>query len=157
MVHVSSLLIPAAMLFPNLLFMVWPPKSMPGLKDLKENVLSKVAEGIGRAGVVVLPLFSAVRAEGSLDRFALAVMLLSLGFYVIGWFRYLRGDRQYRLLFAPILGIPVPMAVMPVLYFMSASLLLHSVPLLVCSLVLGIGHIPASLRIQRFLDNHGLT
>lgn len=157
MVHVTSLLIPAVMLLPNLLFMVWPPKSMPGVKVLKESLLYKVAEGIGRAGVVVLPLFSAVRVEGNLERIALVLMLLSFGLYVIGWLRYLRSDRQYRLLFASILGIPVPMAIMPVLYFMSASLMLHSVPLLVCSLILGIGHIPASLRVQRFLDNHEPT
>lgn len=157
MVHVTNLLIPAVMLLPNLLFIAWPPTSMPELKDLKESLLHKTAEGIGRAGVVVLPLFSAVRVEGGFERIAIVLMLLSLGLYVFGWLRYLRGDRQYRLLYAPMLGIPVPMAIMPVLYFMSASLMLHSVPLLVCSLILGIGHIPASLRVQRFLDNHGPT
>lgn len=111
MVHVTSLLIPAMMLLPNLLFIAWPPTSMPELKDLKESLLHKTAEGIGRAGVVVLPLFSAVRVEGGFERIAIVLMLLSLGLYVFGWLRYLRGDRQYRLLYAPMLGIPVPMAV----------------------------------------------
>jgi hypothetical protein len=159
MVHVSSLLIPAAVLLPNILFMVWPPKLMPERKELQENLLYQVAEGIGRAGTIVLPLFSSMEMGGKLERFALAGMLLSLGLYVIGWLRYLWNDRQYRFLYAPMLGIPVPMAVMPILYFISASFLLPSVfvPLLVCSLILGSGHIPASLRIHRFLQNKDLT
>lgn len=151
MVHVSSLLIPVAVLLPNLLFMVWPPKPISGWKETKQNRMYQFAESLGRVGVMVLPLFSAIRMEGGLEWIALGMMLLSLGFYVSGWIRYLRNEREYRYLYASMLGIPVPMAVMPVLYFISASMLLHSVPLLVCSLILGIGHIPASIRIQRSL------
>ncbi|MNN03061.1 hypothetical protein D3C81_1157370 [compost metagenome] len=151
MVHMSSLLIPAAVLLPNLLFVVWPPKPIPGLKETKQSHIYQIAEGIGRVGGVVLPLFSAIRLEGSLEWIALVMMLLSLGFYASGWIRYLRNEREYRYLYTSMLGIPVPMAVMPVLYFMSASLLLHSYPLMACSLIFGIGHIPASIRSQRSL------
>lgn len=152
MVHVYSLIVPAVVLLQNLGFIVWPPEPTSDLHVPQDRMIFRAAEGIGRIGVTILPLFSVIRVEGSLEWFALVLMLLSLGFYGVGWIRYFLGDRQYSILYAPLMGVPVPMAVMPILYFVSASLVLHSIPLMVCSLIFGIGHIPASLRIQHFLQ-----
>jgi hypothetical protein len=45
------------------------------------------------------------------------VMLLALAFYYTGWVRYFTRGRTPALLYKPLLGIPLPLAVSPVDYF----------------------------------------
>lgn len=116
---------------------------MPG--KTAGNLFLTVAEFIGRMGVIIVPLFYSLHLQNGFEVIALIVMLLSLGIYYYGWGRYFRNGRPYRLLFTPLMGIPVPLALCPVLYFLSASVILHSGSLLIFSLILGAGHIPASL------------
>lgn len=68
-------------------------------------------------------------------------MLICLGLYYSGWIRYFAKGRRYPLLFAPLLGIPLPMAVGPVTYFLAASFFLRSPALCGAAVLLGIGHI----------------
>jgi len=78
-------------------------------------------------------------------------MFIFLLFYYYGWIRYFMGNREYGLLFSPLFGVPVPLAISPVLYFLCASVILHSPFMLISSLILAAGHIPASLNICRQL------
>ncbi|MGG6310400.1 hypothetical protein [Paenibacillus macerans] len=155
MVYAVSLIIPAAVLLPNLIFWRWPPQHMPSPQELQENIFLKAAEGIGRVGVMVLPLFSPVHMGNLRDILSLTGMVVFLLLYYAGWIRYLRRDREYRWLFAPMRGMPVPLAIAPVLYFAAGSAVLHSVPMLFSSLILAAGHIPASLHIYRCLTESG--
>jgi hypothetical protein len=56
------------------------------------------------------------------------------------------GGRHLALLYAPLWGLPVPMAVAPVAAFSMGALVLHSVPLGIAALVLGVSHVPLSLQ-----------
>jgi ABC-type glycerol-3-phosphate transport system permease component len=56
------------------------------------------------------------------------------------------GGRAEVLFYRSMLGIPLPMAVMPVLYFLLAAAWLNSIWLLISALVLGVGHITVTLR-----------
>lgn len=145
--HPVSLLVPLLILLPNLLFFQFEPQNMPDRTT--RNRLFTGAEFIGRMGVIIVPLFYSLHMQNGLEVLALIVMLLSLGIYYYGWGRYFRNGRPYRLLFTPLMGIPVPLALSPVLYFLSASVILHSGYLLIFSLILGAGHIPASLSDYR--------
>ncbi|KWX85394.1 hypothetical protein AMQ83_25030 [Paenibacillus riograndensis] len=147
MFHPVSFLVPLLILLPNLLFFKFEPQNMPD--KTTGNRLFIVAEFIGRIGVNIVPFFYTLHMQNGFEILALIVMLLSLGVYYYGWGRYFRNGRPYRLLFTPLMGIPVPLAVSPVLYFLAASVILHSGVLLLISLIFGAGHIPASLSDYR--------
>ncbi|MNO07759.1 hypothetical protein D3C81_2300870 [compost metagenome] len=59
------------------------------------------------------------------------------------------GSRDFARLFAPLWGIPVPLAVFPSLYFLFASVVLHAIPLLAAGLIFGASHIVVSLHTYR--------
>ncbi|MNB82224.1 hypothetical protein D3C75_290280 [compost metagenome] len=149
MIEFGNLLIPAAVLLPNLLYAFWPATNVPKLTDSPRSLLYKIVEGAGRAGVMITPIFSAAPQFNLYETFFLSGMIVFLLLYYAGWARYLAGGREWSLLFLPMGGLPVPMAVAPVLFFISASLFLHSPLLLISSLILGAGHIPASLHMYR--------
>jgi len=48
-----------------------------------------------------------------------------------------------------LLGLPIPLAISPVLYFAAASVLLRSWPLALATALLGVAHIPISYRDYR--------
>jgi hypothetical protein len=144
--HLYSLIIPIAVLLPNFLFFVIQPRNSPENEHNQINPIFKIAEGVGRLGVFVLPIFSASHMDRKYEVLALIGMLVFLVFYYSCWIRYFIGNREYLLLFSPILGVPVPLAISPILYFCCASVILHSPLMFLSSLILAVGHIPASLK-----------
>lgn len=151
MLHFISLIIPIAILLPNLLFLGRPPRNVPAKKENKEILIFKIAEGIGRLGVFVLPIFSSIHHDKPHEMISLIGMFIFLILYYVGWIRYFRGDGEYRLLFSPMIGIPVPLAITPILYFLCASIVLHSSLLFLSSLIFAIGHISNSLILYYIL------
>ncbi|AIQ12992.1 hypothetical protein PDUR_14530 [Paenibacillus durus] len=145
MLHPVSLIIPFLILLPNLMFFRFQPRNGPNQAEEKGSPILSAAEGVGRLGVFIIPIFSSVHIEHSYEVISLIGMIISLLLYYIGWIRYFGRGREYSLLFAPMIGIPVPLAVSPVLYFLFGSVVLHSVYLLICGVILAIGHIPNSL------------
>lgn len=146
MFHYINLIIPFAVLMPNLIYIGFPPRNLPDVKKNHTILILKSAEGIGRFGVIVLPIFSSIHKEEQYEFLSLVGMTVFLLLYYFGWMRYFRGKREYKLLYSPMFGIPVPLAVFPTLYFMSASFVLHSPLLFLSNLILAIGHIPISLK-----------
>jgi len=146
LLHPVSLLIPFMILLPNLAFARLQPRSLPGPHESKENPILVGAERVGQLGAFVLPLFYTIHIETAFEKFSFAGMVLFLALYYLGWMRYFSGDREYKLLFKPMLGVPVPMAIGPVMYFLLASIVLHAPFLLICSAVFALGHIPISLN-----------
>ncbi len=144
MLHPVSLILPCLVLIPNLLFLGAKPVYMPEGRN-KENPILAVAEGIGRLGVLILPVFWEIHLEKTYELIVFIGMIGSILFYYAGWIRYFTKGREYKLLFAPLLRIPVPLAISPVLYFSFAAIILHSPILLIASLILAVGHIPMSL------------
>jgi hypothetical protein len=65
------------------------------------------------------------------------------------WVRYLATGRTASALYRPAWRVPVPMAVLPVLVFLCAGLWLGNIVIVAAALVLGAGHIPASVIVAR--------
>lgn len=149
MLHFISLIIPIAVLLPNLFLMGRPPRNKPIEIKNKEIPIFKIAEGMGRLGVFVLPIFSYIHHDKPYEMISMIGMFIFLLLYVVGWVRYFKGDEEYRLLFSPMIGIPVPLAITPILYFLCSSIVLHSYLLFISSLILAIGHIPNSLILSK--------
>jgi len=142
----SGSLITLAVLLPNLLFLIAPPLSVPQTpagSRARAGILIQAMERIGQVGAFVIPFFCEIDLKGSIV--LLIGALAALVIYYAGWCRYMWKDREYRLLFSPLLGIPLPMAVCPVTYFALWSVLLNSWLLAAATLILGIGHINVSI------------
>ena len=76
--------------------------------------------------------------------FSLPVVIgmgLALAVYYACWIRYFAGGRVAALLGAPFLGIPLPMAVAPITFFILSSYLMGSWWMLGASLLFGVAHI----------------
>jgi len=149
LLHPASLIIPLLVLLPNLFFFAGKPADKTGEAKRREPPLLVALEGIGRSGVFLLPGFFAIHTGRLYEFAALIGMLVSLALYYYGWVRYFRHGRENSLLFSPILGIPIPMAVSPILYFLLAAVVLRAPPLFLSALILVAGHIPISLQQYR--------
>jgi hypothetical protein len=92
----------------------------------------------------MIPVFCRLRLATA-SMLAGEVMLLALAFYYTGWARYFTRGRTPVLLFKPLFGVPLPLAVSPVVYFLAASVPLRSLPLAASAVVFGVAHVAISL------------
>ncbi|MBR6044316.1 MAG: hypothetical protein IKP47_01645 [Ruminococcus sp.] len=78
-----------------------------------------------------------------------AVLLISfllMVLYEIYWVRYFRSEKTMKDMYSSILGIPVAGATLPVLAFILLSVYGGNLPMLIGSVILGIGHIGIHLQ-----------
>ena len=141
----ASLLVTAAVLLPNLILLALPPLNVKKYGKPSGPLALTLIERAGQVSCFVLPLFFPLSFTGSLVISGWIVMGVSLGFYYGGWIRFFVHGRDYALLFSPILGLPVPMAIHPVIFFFFASLVLGSVYQAIGAALLGVGHISISI------------
>lgn len=135
-------------LLPNALMLLRPPRQVPG--NLNTGRLLEMIERTGQAGCFILPIFY----QGSLNGGGWQLCGLGLAggallFYYAGWLRYLLQGRGFRLLFAPMCGVPIPLAAAPVVYFFAAALFLAAWPLALAALALAAGHLGVSWQTAR--------
>ncbi len=139
-------IISLVVLLPNLLLFALPPEGVPPRAEKKDGLLKIMVgiERLGQIGCFVIPFFYQLPAlrEASVD--SLVMMALALVFYYIGWARYALKGHRFVLLFAPMFGIPLPMAVSPLLYFAAAAIFLRSMPLVIAAGILTMGHLYVS-------------
>jgi len=181
-IYLSSLLIPLLALLPNVFFAAagggrssWgaasagagdprrrpttsPTGTAAGLLGAGgatggEPLALAVLERVGQVGVFLSPIFYPIHFTSTLDIAALFGMAVTLGLYYACWTRYFLAGRDRKLLVKSILGIPIPMAIAPVLYFLFAAGILRSPILAVAALVFAAGHVPITLRQRRAGDS----
>jgi hypothetical protein len=150
--HPESLLITAAVLIPNLLFLILPPKNAAKYGKSHGSLPFTIMERVGQVGSFVLPLFFPLSFSGTRILVAWVVMGTLLVSYYALWIRFFVGDRNFALLFRPILHVPVPMAISPVLYFLLSSVVLGSVWQAIAAALLGVGHITVSAHESHRLE-----
>ena len=130
-------------LLPNILFLVFPPHNVP--RELSQPARGlEIMEWFGRVGAFAAPFFGWIEITGTLETIALVIMIGMLGLYYAGWLRYMQRGRSFVLLFQPMLGMPLPMAVAPIVYFFAASIVLHAWSLVLATVLLAIGHLYVS-------------
>jgi hypothetical protein len=139
--------VPAAVLVPNALWAALPGAATPAPPAAAPASWVRwvvPVEWVGRVAVFVLPAFYRFSLGTVGGRLALGVMLLALAFYYTGWARCFTRGRNPVLLYKPLFGVPLPLAVSPVVYFLAASVALRSMPLAVGAVVFGSAHIAIS-------------
>jgi hypothetical protein len=142
-------LITAAVLVPNLLFLVLPPSDAEKYGTPADSLPFAILERVGQVSSFILPLLFPLSFSGTRMLVAWIVMGVLLAFYYAGWIRYFRVGRGYALLYKPLLCVPVPMALSPVLYFLLSSVVLGSIWQAMGATILGVGHITVTMREYR--------
>jgi hypothetical protein len=135
----SGGLIPILVMLPNIVWMLLPkstvdqPKSVPLILTIVENV--------GRFAVLILPFFYSLELNREYSILVIVAAGLALALYYSAWMRYFTHGRTPELFRAPMLRIPIPLALAPVAFLLLSSYLLNSWPMLIAALIFGIGHI----------------
>lgn len=105
-----------------------------------------VLERAGQALCVTIPAIT-VGASVSWWWFPLVAALV-LAYWAL-WVRYLATGRHLAALFGPVWGMPVPMALLPVVAFLAGAAWLENPWVAIAAAVLAAGHIPSSLITAR--------
>ena len=130
------------LLLPNLLWTKNRPQDYEAYAK-NENRLLLWLERIGEAAVSFTVLFLSdldlqfISPWVAWFLIACAAMLL----YEFYWIRYFRGPKTMKTFYQSLLGIPVPGAVLPVFAFLCLGIYSKDPILLLCVILLGIGHI----------------
>ncbi len=133
-------------MLPSMAFaLLFPPMHVPDNQN-RPHLVFAILERIGQAGCVILSMFTVLRLGMSAWS---ALCLICLIVYYGLWIRYIAKGRVYRWLFAPFLGIPVPMAVFPIATFGFAAAWGQSIWLGAAAVVMAVGHIAVSLNSYR--------
>lgn len=114
----------------------------------KENKVLLTLERIGEALVSTLCLIFSDFNIGSISPWsilllaAFALMVL----YEVYWIRYFRSERTMADMYSGILGVPVAGATLPVLAFFVLGVYGKNIPMMIATVILGIGHIGIHLE-----------
>ena len=150
-------LVSILILLPNLLWMLFPPRDQPDGGAVPSDGIHRVMsilEWVARIAVLVVPFLYQVDVQSGLHLIALVVFVLALLFYYAAWARYFLRGRRYALLFEPSLGVPLPMAISPIVCFLAASALFASWLLAMATMVLAIAHVWISHQEYQALQHH---
>lgn len=133
-----------AVLAPNLL-LVWFPPRVP----VPQAHVPRLLGWIERAGQALCLVVPAITSHGELvGWWALPVFVALAGYYAL-WARYLFTGRVGATLYRPWWVVPVPMAILPVVAFLSTAAWLSNPWIAIAATILAVGHIPAALIIAR--------
>lgn len=140
MMHYINLLIPLVVLLPNLVYVFMKPKDES--VRISFSPILTLAESIGQIGLCILPLFFVLHFNRVLG----GLMALALALYYAGWLRYFLSRHTNKTLYKPLLGLPIPLAILPLLYFLAAALMFNVWPLYLCAVLFGIDHLSISYK-----------
>ena len=135
------------MLFvPNIIWSKNQPEGYEQYAD-KENKVLLLLERTGEALVSTLCLIFSdfnIRISGwsAFLVMAFAIMIL----YEIYWIRYFKSEKTMADMYSSILGIPVAGATLPVLAFFLLAVYGKNIPMMIATVILGIGHIGIHLE-----------
>lgn len=138
-----GLIVSIVVLAPNLLLLRFPPRG--------RNIVAQVPQPLGwveRAGQALCLVVPAVTQPGAIVWWWVAPAAVALATYYGLWGRYLVG-REQALLYASLWRVPVPMAVTPVVVFLSAAAWLGNPWIALAAVILAAGHIPVALLTRR--------
>jgi hypothetical protein len=151
-----SAFIPLLIFLPNIILIFASPKSESIPEKNTKTILYRlveIVEWLSRIAVLIIPFYCMVYIQTKFEFACLGIMTLAMLFYYLGWLRYILKGRDYRLLYANYLGIPLPMAVWPIIYFLLSAIILHSPLMALASLIFGISHISISVFERTRLSN----
>jgi len=139
-ISIRGMIILIILMLPNILFAVLPVKGVPHKTEDAGAFLNFLEQSMRIAYFAVL-IFGTNNNKINSQKLVMIGMIVCIVIYYLLWLRYFINGRENILLFKKILGIPVPMAVFPVLFLILAGFWLNSIWLIVIGILFGIGHV----------------
>ena len=135
-----------ALFVPNI---VWARSAQPEGYDPSSE--SRLLRGLERSGQVLTVAATLLFSDTNLRPWSpwsgwLVAAITFMVVYEIGWVRYFRSARTTPDFYRSLLGVPVPLATLPVTAFLLLGAYGRLLPLILATVVLGIGHIGIHLR-----------
>lgn len=126
-------------MLPNIIYFIKLPVNIPETLGSRIKLI-EIIENISRIISFVLLLFLAKNPNANFKSLWMVGIFVFLLLYFILWGRYFNGGGSYSLLGKSFLGIPMPMVIFPVGYFICTALWLDCFPAVIAFLVFGIAH-----------------
>lgn len=135
-------LIYLAMLFiPNLLWTKHKPEGYDKYVE-NENEILKIFENAGQVLVsCIVLIFKDFNVSLSAWITWLILSFLFMVLYEIYWLRYFKSKKTMKDFYSSLLGIPVAVATLPIIAFLLLGIYGRNIPLILATIILGIGHI----------------
>lgn len=136
------------MLFtPNIIWSKNQPKDYEKYAA-QENKVLLTLERAGEALVSTLCLIFSDFNIGSVSPWSIVLLVsfLMMLLYEIYWIRYFKSEKTMQDMYSGILGIPVAGATLPVLAFFLLGVYGKNIPMMISTVILGIGHIGIHLQ-----------
>jgi hypothetical protein len=132
--------IAVVLILPSIIFFTYFPP-IDSREIIETNKVYTILERVGQIGSLTSLVISK-------DYFLLSnrgiwfyFMLIGIILYWILWIRYVIKGRETKYTLMPFMGIPIPLAVIPVCIFISASLWGDCIWLVVFGIIFAIGHL----------------
>lgn len=141
------------LMIPNIVWSKNKPKDYDKYAK-NENRILLAFEKIGEVAVTCLSLiFSDFNINKlSVRSIILLAAILLMILYEIYWIRYFRSEKTMKDMYSSILGIPVAGATLPVLAFLLLGIYGKNPPLIISTIILGIGHIGIHINHRKEID-----
>ena len=136
------------MLFiPNIIWSKNQPKNYD--KYVKnENKVLGILERIGEVLLSVLPLIFTDFNINKISNWSIILLIsfLIMILYEIAWIRYFKSNKTMKDMYKSIIGIPVPIASLPVVAFFLLGIYGKNILVIISSIIMSIGHIGIHLN-----------
>lgn len=126
------------MIIPNIIWTKQKPLNYDSYEK-KENKVLGFLEKIGQVLVTCISLLFNNFQSSWIPVLLLACLCMLL--YEVYWIRYFLGPKTMKAFYCSLFGIPVPGASLPVFAFLLLGIYGFNIPLIVATIILGIGHI----------------
>ena len=129
----------------NIAYAVFPPAGDTSSSGSVTRWV-EVVENVSRIVYLILLTFLVSRNPPEPRSVWLTAAVVFLVLYYIVWIRYFAGGRNVALLGKPFLFVPFPLAVFPVLYYLSAAIWMGNLPATAAMAVFGAAHITVTVQ-----------
>lgn len=140
---VMGLVLSLVVLAPNLLLLWFPPRPQIGTVRVPRAFVM-----LERAGQALCMTVPAITVGEPILWWFVPVAVFAIMYWAL-WVRFLATGRPLEALFGAVWGIPVPMALLPVLTFLAGAVWLTSPWVAISATVFAAGHIPTSMITAR--------
>ncbi|MBR0466687.1 MAG: hypothetical protein IJJ40_04245 [Clostridia bacterium] len=141
------------LMIPNIIWSKNKPKDYDKYAE-NENKILLIFERIGEISVSCISLiFSDFNINNlSVRSLFLIIAFLMMMLYEVYWIRYFKSEKTMNDMYSSIIGVPVAGATLPVLAFLLLGIYGKNLPLIISTVVLGIGHIGIHINHKQEAD-----
>lgn len=130
------------LMIPN---MIWS-KNKPENYDKYVKNENKILIAFERTGEMLVTCLSLIFRDFNINQVSNRSVILFIAFilmilYELSWLRYFKSDKTMRDMYRSFLGIPIPLASLPVIAFLLLGVYGNNIFLILSTVILGIGHI----------------